>query len=286
MNKNILITGANGQLGSEFREIFGNYKDFNFIFTSRDELQIGDRNAVHKFFAENKIDFCVNCAAYTAVDKSETNREEAKLINADAVGFLAEECNKQRALFIQISTDYVFDGSGKSPYRTTDPVSPVNYYGQTKLLGEEIALLKSPDCIIIRTSWVYSSYGHNFVKTMIRLMSEKHEINVVNDQCGSPTNALDLAEAIMKIISSEKITPGIFHFSNSGIISWYEFAMEVKKLIGSDCKINAIGTSSYPTPAKRPQYSALDTSKISYNYGVEIKPWKESLSKCRLFQNK
>lgn len=284
MKKKILITGAGGQVGSEFRELAEKYEEFDFIFTTRDELQIGDKTSVQKFFTENKIDFCVNCAAYTAVDKSEINREEAKLINVDAVGFLAEECRKQKATFIHLSTDYVFDGSGKAPYRTTDPVLPVNYYGQTKLLGEETALLKAPDCIIIRTSWVYSSYGNNFVKTMIRLMSERDEINVVNDQFGSPTNAKDLSEAIMKIITSEIIMPGIFHFSNSGVITWYEFAMEIKRLTGSICKVNAIDTVSYPTPAKRPHYSALDTSKISSVYGIEIKPWKESLSKCRLFQ--
>lgn len=281
--KNILITGANGQVGMEFRKIADKHPQFNFIFTTRKELQIGDEAAVNAFFKENNISFCINCAAYTAVDLSELEREESLLINADAVGYLAKASKDSEAVFIHISTDYVFDGNAGSPYRTSDPTSPVNYYGQTKLRGEEIALINNPDCIIIRTSWVYSEYGKNFVKTMLRLMAEKPSINVVNDQYGSPTCAQDLAGSIMQIVSAKDIISGIFHYSNSGIITWYDFACEIKKLIASDCIVNPIDTIDFPTPAKRPKWSALDTSKIVDSYGIKIKDWKESLSMCELF---
>lgn len=282
--KNILITGADGQVGMEFRKISNKFPQYNFIFTTRKELQIGDEAAVKLFFKNNDISFCINCAAYTAVDLSELEREESMLINSEAVGYLAKACRESYCTFIHLSTDYVFDGQSNSPYRTSDATSPVNYYGQTKLHGEEIALINNPDCLILRTSWVYSEYGKNFVKTMIRLMAEKDSINVVDDQYGSPTNAGDLVEAIMQIIISEKFIPGIFHFSNSGIISWFDFAIEIKKLIGSSCIINPIKTKDYPTPAKRPQWSALDTSKISETYGIKMKDWKNSLENCELFK--
>ena len=281
--KNILITGANGQVGMEFRKIAEKYPQLNFIFTSRNELEIGDEEAVNTFFNSNNISFCINCAAYTAVDLSELEREESMLINSDAVGYLAKASRDSNSVFIHLSTDYVFDGQSNSPYRTSDATSPVNYYGQTKLQGEQIALINNPDCIIVRTSWVYSQFGKNFVKTMLRLMSEKPSINVVSDQFGSPTNAKDLAEAIMQIVISKNITSGIYHFSNFGIITWYDFALEIKRLIGSSCIVNPIETSDYPTPAKRPKWSALDTSKISEKYGVKISDWKESLARCELF---
>ena len=281
--KKILVTGANGQLGMEFRKLSDKFPLFNFIFTTRNELQIGDEDEVNSFFKINNISFCINCAAYTAVDLSELEREESMMINSEAVGYLAKASRESNAVFIHLSTDYVFDGQSSSPYRTSDYTSPVNYYGQTKLHGEEIALINNPDCLIIRTSWVYSEYGKNFVKTMLKLMAEKDSINVVDDQFGSPTNANDLANAIMQIITSDKVDSGIFHFSNLGIISWFDFALEIKKLIGSSCTVNPIKTVDYPTPAKRPKWSALDTSKISETYGVKISDWKESLSGCELF---
>lgn len=281
--KNILVTGANGQLGMEFRKISNKYPHLNFIFTSRNELQIGNEEAVNAFFKTSIISFCINCAAYTAVDLSELEREESMLINSEAVGYLAKASRESNAVFIHLSTDYVFDGQSNSPYRTSDATSPINYYGQTKLQGEQVALINNPDSLIIRTSWVYSEFGKNFVKTMLKLMSEKTSINVVCDQFGSPTNANDLAEAIMQIVISKSIIPGIYHFSNLGVITWFDFALEIKKLIGSSCVINPIETADYPTPAKRPKWSALDTSKISEIYGVKIADWKESLASCRLF---
>ncbi|MEO5967757.1 MAG: dTDP-4-dehydrorhamnose reductase [Ferruginibacter sp.] len=281
--KNILITGANGQVGMEFRKLAEKFPKYNFIFTTRNELQIGDEEAVNSFFKSTNISLCINCAAYTAVDLSELEREESMLINSEAVGYLAKASRDSNAIFIHLSTDYVFDGQSSSPYRTSDITSPVNFYGQTKLHGEEIALINNPDCLIIRTSWVYSEYGKNFVKTMLKLMSEKDSIKVVDDQFGSPTNASDLVNAIMEIISSDKIISGIYHYSNSGIISWFDFALEIKKLIGSSCIVNPIKTVEYPTPAKRPKWSALDTSKISETYGIKIADWKESLSRCELF---
>lgn len=280
--KTILVTGANGQLGNEMQVISSAYTAYNFLFVTKQELAIDDVEAVKKYFASHTIDYCVNCAAYTAVDKAETEPEKALLINATAVGNLAKVCKEHNTQFIHISTDYVFDGTATSPYKEDHPVAPVNRYGATKLKGEELAQQNNPGSIIIRTSWVYSSFGNNFVKTMLRLMKEKEQINVVSDQQGCPTYAADLAAAIMQIITSGKAAeqPGIYNYSNTGIISWYQFAVAIKELSGSKCMVNPIPSSNYPTPAKRPTYSVMDTTKIQQTFNVAIPFWKHSLQKC------
>jgi dTDP-4-dehydrorhamnose reductase len=325
VHKNILVTGANGQLGNELRGLEENFPNYKFFFTDVQELAIDDASAVKGFFRNQPLFACVNCAAYTAVDKAESEKEKVMLINANAVGNLAEACAEYATHFIHISTDYVFDGNSEIPYREDDPTNPVNHYGLTKLYGEKLALEKNPSTIIIRTSWVYSEYGNNFVKTMMRLMKERESINVVNDQLGSPTYAADLADAIMKIISMiddrwqmaesllsgfdeimstesfstaghagppnidqrpSTIESGIFHYSNEGTISWYEFAVAIKELIASPCKVNPIPTTQYPTPARRPHYSMLDKSKIKTVYNLKIPHWRDSLASCvRRIQN-
>ena len=280
MKKVILVTGSNGQLGQELRALQKKYHQFEFLFTTRDELAIQDHFLLKKFFKKNNPSFCINCAAYTAVDKAETEKELATLINGDSPGFLAEACDEFGTKFIHISTDYVFDGTSAKPYKETDETNPVNHYGMSKLIGEQRVMESVADAVIIRTAWVYSEYGNNFVKTMMRLMNERENINVVSDQRGSPTYAADLADAIMQIISKEKIIPGIYHYSNEGAISWYEFAVAIKEMIGSNCKINAIPTIQYPTPAKRPAFSLLDKTKIKSTFQLEIPDWKTSLKKC------
>jgi dTDP-4-dehydrorhamnose reductase len=280
--KTILVTGANGQLGNEMKVVSEVYPGFNFLFVTKNELPIDDEAEVKKYFDDHSIQYCVNCAAYTAVDKAETETEKALLINATAVGNLARVCKEHHTKFIHISTDYVFDGTAVTPYTEEHPVIPVNTYGATKLKGEELAIQNNSGSIIIRTSWVYSSFGNNFVKTMLRLMKEKEQLNVVSDQQGCPTYAADLAKAIMQIISSGKAGdhPGIYNYSNAGIINWYQFAVAIKDLSGSNCLVNPIPTSGFPTPAKRPAYSVMDTTKIQQTFGIDIPFWKESLQKC------
>ena len=279
-NKNILVTGANGQLGKEMQVIAAAYPDYNFLFVTKEDLPIDKTAAVKNYFSNHVIDVCVNCAAYTAVDKAETESEKAFAINGDAVGNLARLCKENNSLFIHISTDYVFDGTATVPYKEDYPVNPIGAYGASKLKGEELALQNNPASIIIRTSWVYSSFGNNFVKTMLRLMKERESISVVSDQQGCPTYAADLAAAIMEIIAGENVTPGIYNFANHGIINWYQFAVAIKELTGSNCIVNPIPTSQYPTPAKRPAYSVMDTTKIRQTFNVVIPEWKESLKKC------
>lgn len=278
----ILVTGQNGQLGNELKVLSAINPQYNYVFTSAGELDIADAEKVNEFFNRYKPAVCINAAAYTAVDKAETDKDVALKINAYAIGTLAENCAKINAKFIHISTDYVFDGTASSPYKEDYPVNPVNFYGESKLKGEEIALEKNPSTIIIRTSWVYSFFGNNFVKTVLRLMKERESISVVNDQFGSPTYAADLAAAILHIAAQPEDKPGIYHFSNEGIISWFDFALAIKELAGLSCDIKAVDTSGYPTPAKRPGYSAMDKAKIKSAFGIEIKPWKESLQKCLL----
>ncbi|MGB8192456.1 MAG: dTDP-4-dehydrorhamnose reductase [Chitinophagaceae bacterium] len=279
--RTILITGANGQLGNEFRTLETQYPEHKFIFLSRQELSINDAEQVKQVFTHHHADWCVNCAAYTAVDKAESEKEEAISINATAAGTLAGVCAELGTRFIHISTDYVFDGSSAQPYKEDDATGPINMYGHSKLQGEQLVLKNNPDAIIIRTSWVYSFFGNNFVKTMMRLMKDRESINVVSDQVGSPTYAADLAEAIMQIINKDTAqASGIFHYSNEGQISWYEFAQAIKEIIGSNCKVNPIPSSQYPTPAKRPEFSLLDKSKISATFGLQIPEWKKSLEVC------
>ncbi len=281
----ILVTGQNGQLGNELKVLSENYANYDYVFTDVAELDITNEEKVNEFFITYKPAICINAAAYTAVDKAETERELALKINAWAVGNLAENCKKINTKFIHISTDYVFDGTASSPYAEDDTVNPVNFYGESKLKGEQIALEKNPSTVIIRTSWVYSFFGNNFVKTMLRLMKERESISVVNDQFGSPTYAADLAGAVMKITTLSEDKDGIYHFSNEGVISWFDFAAAIKNLAGLSCDTKPIDTSAYPTPAKRPAYSAMNKEKIKSTFGIELKDWKDSLQQClRLFQ--
>ena len=276
----ILVTGSNGQLGSELRELAARYPAYKFCFFSRNELDIHNEAEVERAFALLHPQFVINAAAYTAVDKAESEKEEAIAVNATAVALLAKTAKKYGAKFIHVSTDYVFDGNSETPLNEDAPVAPVNFYGETKLQGEQQAQKENPDAIILRTAWVYSSYGKNFVKTMLRLMAEKESLGVGADQWGSPTYAADLAEAIMQIIESKRWEPGLYHFSNEGVISWAQFADEIRKLTNSKCKVNFITTEQYPTPAKRPRYSVLDKTKISNCYNINTKPWQESLQIC------
>jgi dTDP-4-dehydrorhamnose reductase len=282
-DKVILVTGTNGQLGSEIKQLSEKYPFYNFLFTTKNDLPVEDEDAVKKFFDKQQIHYCINCAAYTAVDKAESEKEKAYLINADAAGSLASICNKHQAKFIHVSTDYVYDGSNKTPLKESDAVAPLNTYGASKLKGEELILNKNNAALIIRTSWVYSFYGNNFVKTMLRLLQEKESINVVNDQLGCPTYAADLAEIIMQFIDRNEQNSsfdGIVNYCNEGIISWFDFAVAIKDFLNSNCKIMPVTTSQYPTPAKRPLYSVLDTSKIKEMLHADIPFWKDSLYKC------
>ncbi len=276
----ILVTGQNGQLGNELKVLSKNFPQYDFAFTDVAELDITNAKKVHDYFNNYKPAICINAAAYTAVDKAETDRELALQINAYAVGNLAEKCRKINTRFIHISTDYVFDGTANTPYTEDHPVSPVNFYGESKLKGEEIALEKCASTIIIRTSWVYSFFGNNFVKTMLRLMKERESISVINDQFGSPTYAADLAAAIMQIAVQKANKGGIYHFSNEGIITWFDFAVAIKEFAGLKCHVSPIDTAGYPTPAKRPAYAVMSKEKITSAFGIQLKDWKESLKQC------
>lgn len=280
VKQKILVTGANGQLGKELQELAGRFLVFDFVFLSREDLPIHDIESVKQAFKKYAPNYCINCAAYTAVDKAETDKENAFLVNGEATGVLAAACKEYNTRFIHISTDYVFDGNASSPYKTDAATNPQSVYGESKLQGEKKAIANNDQTVIIRTSWVYSAFGKNFVKTMLRLMSEKPEINVVSDQVGSPTYAADLAKAILTIVSSGNWHPGIYHFSNKGVISWYDFAVAIRELSGSHCVVNPIPSSAYPTPAKRPSYSVMDTSRINEVYGIELGEWKNSLIEC------
>lgn len=287
--KKILVTGANGQLGSELQELSVLLQhQYQFLFTDRTDFALDQEKQMADFFAIHQPDFCINCAAYTAVDRAETEREQAMLINGWAVGKIARLCDEYSCRLIHISTDYVFDGNSSVPLAEAAPVNPVNYYGLSKLKGEEQALAFSPSSIIIRTSWVYSSYGNNFVKTMIRLMNERPQIKVVNDQIGAPTYAADLAKAILQIIEFLD-TPGgasrpggIYHYCNSGKISWFDFAQAICQKIHATCEVLPIPSSDYPTPAKRPAFSLMATEKIQRDFGVPVYPWEDSLDTCLL----
>ena len=276
----ILVTGANGQLGKELKQLESQYHQFEFIFLSREDLPIHHFELVRNFFKGYYPQYLINCAAYTAVDRAETEKDLAFQVNGEAVGVLAAVCKEYGTRFLHISTDYVFDGTATTPYKEDAPTNPQSVYGASKLEGEKEALHFNPDSIIIRTSWVYSEFGRNFVKTMMKLMGEKDQLYVVNDQIGSPTYAADLADVIMQIISSGKWSPGIYHFSNEGVISWFDFAVAIQDMTGSNCKVSAIPTTSYPTPAKRPVYSVLDKSKIAATFGITPKDWKDSLRSC------
>ena len=278
--KRILVTGANGQLGKELRELATQYKDADFLFVSREDLPIHHFDLVRNVFDSFKPHFCINAAAYTAVDKAETEQELAHLINAEAVGVLAAVSAAHDCRFVHVSTDYVYDGSQIGAHKESDATAPVSVYGKTKLEGEQLAMQLDPQSIVIRTSWVYSRYGNNFVKTMMRLMQTRDQLSVVDDQWGSPTYAADLASCILDIMHHPQWQPGIYNFSNDGRINWYQFALEIKTQIGSACKINPIPSADYPTPAKRPANSWMDKQKIVGAFGIQLIDWKLSLSKC------
>ena len=275
----ILVTGANGQLGQEFRKLASSKTGFQWLFATRGELPVEDSALVTAYFNTHSFDYCINCAAYTAVDKAEDEKDAAFLVNARGAGLLAEACKLHDRYFISISTDYVFDGNSKEAYKEDDPTGPLNIYGASKLKGEEFIMQANPESIIIRTSWLYATAGNNFVNTMLRLMKEKKDISVVDDQKGSPTFAGDLANAILTIISSGKWVPGIFHFCNKGITSWFGFAEEIRKIAGVSSKLIPITTEEYPRPAKRPKNSVLSTERIERVYNMSIPGWKESLGK-------
>ncbi len=289
----ILITGKNGQLGKSINKIVNtgngknNYQQDNeFIFVGREELDLSKKESIASYFDNNNFDVIINCAAYTAVDKAEEEQELVNQVNHLAVSQLAQIAKNQKAKLIQISTDYVFDGESDKPYTETDKTNPINVYGKTKLAGEKALQEIMPnDAIIIRTSWVYSEYGNNFVKTMLRLGKERDEINVVSDQIGSPTYATDLAGVILEIIKNKEFreegqATQIYHYPNEGEISWYEFAKEIFKIAKIDCKVNPITTQQYPTPAQRPKNTLMSKDKIAETFSVGISDWKESLNTC------
>lgn len=278
--KKILVIGSNGQLGSEIKTLVSLYSMFEFVFADRSDFSLENEKEMIAFFDKKAADYIINCAAYTAVDKAETEIELSNLINNKAVGTIAKWCFENNCKLIHISTDYVFDGTSSVPLKEDDPTNPQSQYGKSKLLGEVSCMKNNPSSIIIRTSWVYSEFGNNFVKTMLRLMNERDSINVVNDQIGSPTYAKDLAEAILKIIESEDWHSGIYNFSNEGEISWYEFALAIKEISRISCDVKGIPSIEYPTPAKRPAYSLLDKTKINEIYKIEILDYRYSLKKC------
>ena len=280
----VVITGKNGQLGWELSQlkVLNNFQ-FDFLFIDKDELDLSKPDSIPYFFKQHKPQYFINCGAYTLVDKAETEKELTRAINATSVGVIAAECAKIDCTLITISTDYVFDGNGASPYLPNQATDPLNYYGLTKCEGEELAVKNNPKTIIIRTSWVYSVHANNFVKTMIRLMKERDEIKIVSDQVGSPTYAADLAEALIKIIEQLEdgnIHYGIYHYSNNGVISWFNFAEAIKKILGLTCNVLPIPTTDFPTPAKRPAYSVLDKESIVADFGIKLIDWKSSLRKC------
>ena len=275
--KKILVTGGAGQLASAIKAIAKEYKNLNFVFKTAQELNLTEKSAIHNALEEGQYDLVVNTAAYTAVDKAETDASTAYAINALAVKHLAEETSSKKLPLIHISTDYVFDGTVAKPRLETDTTNPIGVYGKTKLDGEHFALQCNPQTIIIRTAWVYSEFGSNFLKTMLRLFAEKEQIGVIDDQIGSPTNANDLARAIAAIASSEELTYGIFNYSNEGKCSWFEFASTIKELVDSPIKINPISSSEYATAAKRPAFSLLDKTKIKEAYRIVVPHWKDSL---------
>lgn len=273
----IIVTGAYGQLGSELRDLSINFPDDTFVFVDREEMPLDQPGAVLHVLKEQKPDVIVSAGAYTAVDKAESEPDLVDLVNHQAVATMAQWAEENQARLIHISTDYVFQGTSSTPLKEDEPTDPINVYGLTKQKGEQAIDISGAEAIIIRTAWVYSTYGANFVKTMMRLMNERDEISVINDQIGSPTYAYDLAKAILVIIHAEKFEKGIYHFSNEGQISWYDFAVAIRDLNGLDCKINPIPTEKYPTPARRPKFSLLDKTKIKNTFGVEVPDWKDSL---------
>ena len=279
---NILITGCNGQLGNEMQLLERQHPGHTFFNTDVQELDITDQQAIDAFADDYGIDGIVNCAAYTAVDKAEANEPLCRLLNATAPAYLAEAMGRRGGWMVQVSTDYVFDGTNHRPYVETDPPCPNSVYGRTKLEGEQLVQKACPQAMIIRTAWLYSTFGSNFVKTMLRLGREKEKLGVIFDQTGTPTYARDLAAAIMTAIE-KGVKPGVYHFSNEGVTSWYDFTKAIHRLAGiCSCHVYPLHTADYPTPATRPHYSVLDKTKIKETYAIEIPYWEDSLRECIL----
>lgn len=279
----ILVTGANGQLGSEIKQIQNDYPDYQFIYTDYNELDITKRETLHNYFKENNIDFVINCAAYTAVDKAEQDQDQVFLLNQTAVRNLVYCAEKYNLKLIHISTDYVFDGKSYKPYKENDRTNPLSIYGKSKYTGEQEIIGNKAKAVVIRTSWLYSSFGKNFVKTIIKLAKERDQLNVVADQIGSPTYAKDLAKVILTFVALDDNSvfnnKEVFHFSNLGVCSWYDFARKIVEYKNLVCKISPIESFEYPTPAPRPHYSVLNTSKIRKQLNIEVPHWEDSLKK-------
>jgi dTDP-4-dehydrorhamnose reductase len=280
MNSSVLVTGANGQLGMALRTGSGNFEGIKLYFTDVDTLDILDKPAVESYIRSCGIDTVVNCAAYTAVDRAEDDAERCMRINCDAVRNIGEVAVSSGAKVIHISTDYVFDGKGARPYREDDAANPRSVYGKSKLAGEQALMAACPDAVIIRTAWLYSETGANFMKTMLRLGTERDGVSVVADQQGTPTYAGDLADVILKILASGTFVPGIYHYTDEGACTWYDFAVRIFEIAGLKCRVNPLASSGYPVRAVRPAYSILDKTKIKDVYGVVIPSWEESLGKC------
>ena len=278
--KTVLVTGANGQLGSSIHARISQYPGYNFLFTDIDTLDICDKEAVRKYVLENDVQYVMNCAAYTAVDKAEDNQELCDKLNHVAPGYLAAAAEACGAALIQVSTDYVFDGTGHTPYTEEAATCPNSVYGFTKLAGEQAVMKHCSRAMIIRTAWLYSIYGNNFVKTMLRLGRERETLGVVFDQIGTPTYANDLARAIFAAVN-RGIVPGIYHFSNEGVCSWYDFTLAIHRLAGiKTCKVSPLHTDEFPAKAPRPHYSVLDKTKIKKTFGIDIPHWEASLAVC------
>jgi dTDP-4-dehydrorhamnose reductase len=282
----VLVTGANGQLGQSLQFIAPKYPELKFVFCSSNDLDISDIDNCEEIFFKYKPNFCINSAAYTAVDKAESEPEKARIINVDGARNLAEVCKQHSTILLHVSTDFVFDGDKTSPYTEEDIPNPTGVYGQTKLDGEKAIHEVLKNYYIIRTSWVYSQFGNNFMKTMLRLASERDTLSVVNDQIGTPTNAVDLADALVQIILTDNRQQttdnfGIYNFSNEGQCSWYDFAKKIFEINNKNIDLNPIPTSSFPTPAKRPKFSVLDKTKIKMAFGLEIHSWEQSLEEYK-----
>lgn len=281
--KTILVTGANGQLGNSIRLLANQYPHYNFLLTDVETLDITDAAAVKAVVKDNQVNYILNCAAYTAVDKAEDNEELCRRLNCYAVQILGEAAHQAGAKIIHVSTDYVFSGTHHCPYEETDATRPVSAYGRTKLAGEEALLEVCPDAVIIRTAWLYSEFGSNFVKTVLRLGKERDEMGFVFDQIGTPTYAGDLAAAMLAIVAADEqegFVPGVYHYSNEGVCSWYDFTVKILEIAGIECRIRPIETYEYPTRAIRPPYSVLNKSKIKATYGLAIPHWEASLRVC------
>ncbi|MCA0131289.1 dTDP-4-dehydrorhamnose reductase [Winogradskyella alexanderae] len=276
----VLVTGAKGQLGKSIASITSDYPEINFVFASKQDLDITKKINVKEFFDTKKIDWCINCAAYTNVDNAESDYDNAYKVNVSGVKELAEACNAFGVKLVHISTDFVFGGEHNKPYKESDPTNPIGAYGETKLRGEEEVIKILKKHFIIRTSWLYSEYGNNFMKSMLKLVGNKINLNIVDDQIGTPTNSQDLAKVIIRLVELDNSNYGLYHYSNEGFTSWYNFAVTIFKFMNINVEVSPISSKDYMTPAKRPTYSVLDKSKIKHTLGIKIPHWEESLRKA------